>query len=163
MSFKSLEAFEAEAELFYKDTGYLAPGKSEPAAWGSRAYEREAMRRKVKDAWDAGRRRGLPDAERDMSTNTNPPQISIDEREAVEVLAAVEHERWSWWMKYLFELTTQSAAGTRNIPAWAVERWTRQMNTPYAEISEKEKESDRIEARKTLAALARLAERRGER
>lgn len=57
----SLEAFEAEAELFYKDTGFLAPGKSEPAAsFGRNDFEREEVRRLMKKAWDAGRRRQGP-------------------------------------------------------------------------------------------------------
>ena len=34
-----------------------------------------------------------------------------------------------------------------------VERWKRQVKTPYAELSEKEKESDRVEARKVLEAI----------
>ena len=32
------------------------------------------------------------------------------------------------------------------IPQWAVERWMRQMNTEYKNLSEEEKESDRKEA-----------------
>ena len=37
-----------------------------------------------------------------------------------------------------------------------VKRWTRQMNTPYADLSEKEKESDRAEVRKTLAVIEKV-------
>jgi hypothetical protein len=64
--------------------------------------------------------------------------------------AAVAHEQWSGWMKYLFEKSTQNADGTVTIPQWAVGRWTRQMNTPYSELPESEKESDRMEAQKYL-------------
>jgi hypothetical protein len=55
------EAFEQEAELFYKDTGFLAPGKSEsPAACGQTDFERYEVRQLLKRAWDAGRRRPEP-------------------------------------------------------------------------------------------------------
>jgi hypothetical protein len=55
------EAFEQEAELFYKDTGFLAPGKSEsPAAVGQTDFERYEVRQLLKRAWDAGRRRPEP-------------------------------------------------------------------------------------------------------
>lgn len=53
-----LERFEAEAELFYKDTGFLAPGKSEPSAANyTQDFERGTVRILMKKAWDAGRRR----------------------------------------------------------------------------------------------------------
>jgi len=39
------------------------------------------------------------------------------------------------------------------IPMWAVERWQRQMNTPYAELPEEEKNSDREEADKVLQLI----------
>ena len=40
------------------------------------------------------------------------------------------------------------------IPAKSVRRWARQMNTPYSELSEAEKESDRKEADKFLELLS---------
>ena len=70
-----------------------------------------------------------------------------------EKLAELCHEQWSGWMKYLFskcEYTTMSSA---TIPPWAVKRWEKQMNTPYAELSWSEKESDREEADKFLTLL----------
>lgn len=86
--------------------------------------------------------------------------------EAVEELAALEHERWSGWMIYLASKCEPGANGTLVIPKWAVDRWSRQAGTTYAELSEEEKESDRKEARKTLASPAiatalRQAEARG--
>ena len=63
--------------------------------------------------------------------------------EALEILANVQHEIWSHWMKYLFSVSSQNISGSVTIPANLVARWTRQMNTPYAELSEKEKESEK--------------------
>lgn len=68
----------------------------------------------------------------------------------MEHLAAIAHELWSDWMKYLFSQSVHNADGTVTIPKCSVERWKRQMNTPYAALPENEKESDRIEAQKYL-------------
>lgn len=57
-------------------------------------------------------------------------------------------------MKYLFEKSILNEDGTVTIPAWAVERWTRQCITPYATLPEQEKASDRAEADKMLAIVA---------
>ena len=77
-----------------------------------------------------------------------------------EELAALCHEQWSGWMKYLIGRCRESGVNDGVfsglvIPEWAVERWTRQMNTPYAELSEAEKDSDRAEADKFLAIIAK--------
>lgn len=83
----SLESFEAEAELFYKDTGYLAPGKSEPAAGiGQLDFDREEVRRLMKKAWDAGRRRAAL-SRRDKSAEAG---VSEEVREHLEVAKAWE-------------------------------------------------------------------------
>jgi hypothetical protein len=63
-----------------------------------------------------------------------------------EILAEYAHKQWAGWMIYLFEKSTHNKDGTVTIPKWAVDRWERQMKTPYAELSESEKESDRKEA-----------------
>jgi hypothetical protein len=73
-----------------------------------------------------------------------------------EALAALAHEQWSGWMEYLFSKSQDNADGTVTIPAWAVERWKRQMTTPYAELPEAEKNSDRQEADRVLALLAEV-------
>lgn len=63
-----------------------------------------------------------------------------------EELAEYAHNAWSGWMKYLFQKSTLNQDGTITIPSWAVERWTKQMNTFYDSLSEDEKNSDRDEA-----------------
>jgi hypothetical protein len=42
------------------------------------------------------------------------------------------------------------------LPPEQVERWVRQMNTPYAELSEQEKESDRAQADKMLDIIFKV-------
>jgi hypothetical protein len=64
--------------------------------------------------------------------------------ELVEALAAIEHERWSGWQKYLHSRGHQDPATKKVTFDWDwIERWERQIATPYAELSEREKASDR--------------------
>ncbi len=67
-----------------------------------------------------------------------------------EKLAKLCHSQWSGWMQYLFSKGTFNDDGTWTMPKWAVDRWTRQMYTEYADLSEIEKDSDRAEADKFL-------------
>lgn len=71
-----------------------------------------------------------------------------------EKLAKLAHDQWSGWMKYLFSKGVFNSDGTWTMPLWAVERWQRQMKTPYSELSETEKESDRAEADKFLRVIS---------
>jgi len=70
-----------------------------------------------------------------------------------EAFASLAHEQWSGWMEYLFSKSTKNEDGTVTLPAWAVERWERQVATPYADLSEKEQDSDRTEADKFIEVL----------
>ncbi len=98
----------------------------------------------------------------EMARPADPPYL--------EALAALEHERWSGWMKY----QTSKVVGRSFIPAGSsasitgsaerglifkvldVDRWSRQQDMPYSSLAEDEKESDRKEARKTIALLSSL-------
>lgn len=66
----------------------------------------------------------------------------------LERLAAIEHERWAHWQKYLHQQCKRLADGSLVIPAELVVRWTRQIETAYADLSEVEKESDREQVRR---------------
>ncbi len=61
----------------------------------------------------------------------------------LERLAALMHDIWSGWARWM-------------IDNWSDERcarWERQIATRYDDLSENEKESDRIEARKVLELI----------
>jgi len=64
--------------------------------------------------------------------------------------AALCHEQWAGWMEYLF-LKSKQVDGCVIIPAWAVDRWRRQVATRYSDLSEDEKNSDRNEADRFLS------------
>lgn len=70
-----------------------------------------------------------------------------------EELADLCHSQWSGWMRYLFKKGMFNEDGTWTMPTWAVERWKRQTETPYSELSESEQDSDRNEADKFLAVI----------
>jgi len=68
----------------------------------------------------------------------------------LEEISDVQHEIWSHWMKYLFEVSQDNPDGSVTIPAEKVKRWRKQMNTKYSELNDKERESDREQAVKVI-------------
>jgi hypothetical protein len=71
----------------------------------------------------------------------------------LEQLAAAEHASWSRWMEYLLSKCAQNPDGSLSIPRELVDHWRRQIETPYAKLSEKEKEADRDEVRRILPLI----------
>jgi hypothetical protein len=74
------------------------------------------------------------------------PIRNENERVLVELLAAQSHASWSHWMTYLFSVSEKQPDGSVRIPAHLVERWERQRNTEYTQLTEQEKQSDRNQA-----------------
>lgn len=70
-----------------------------------------------------------------------------------EQLADVQHAIWAHWMRWQFTCGQFNEDETWTMPAVKVQRWQRQMNTPYAELTDQERESDREQADKVLAVL----------
>lgn len=66
--------------------------------------------------------------------------IRVDIREK---LADLVHQQWIHWMRYMVDNSTDEN----------IQRWVRQMNTAYADLSEKEKDSDREWADKILEVI----------
>ena len=78
------------------------------------------------------------------------------EEEFIEKGASLEHERWAGWQKYLHSLCVRNDDGSLTIPVEKVKRWEKQIKAKYSELTEQEKESDRIEVRKYLSLLEEM-------
>src|SRR4051812_21271223 len=72
----------------------------------------------------------------------------------VEQLAALEHERWAHWQRYVHDQCQREADGSLTIPVHLVERWTEQIGTPYQRLSDREKDSDREQVHRYLPVIA---------
>lgn len=85
---------------------------------------------------------------------TDSEVLAILEGEALlEELSAVEHERWAHWQQYLHEQCRHADDGSLVIPSELAKRWTTQIATPYSELSDAQKESDREQVRRYLPVL----------
>lgn len=74
--------------------------------------------------------------------------------ELVEILASLEHERWSHWQRYMHsKCVPQGDDGALLIPGDFVKRLEKQIATPYSELTNEEKESDREQVRKYLPLI----------
>ena len=60
--------------------------------------------------------------------------------------AELAHDVWAAWMKYMFNQGIFRPPGDKNrvwiMPPDKVERWARQMNTPFDKLPESERGSD---------------------
>lgn len=74
-------------------------------------------------------------------------------KEFVEKGADIEHDRWGHWQKYMMSKMSMLDNGDMVLPKEFVDRWFRQIDTPYSELSEPEKESDRKETRNYLPLI----------
>ncbi|AOG22991.1 hypothetical protein [Acidovorax sp. RAC01] len=71
-----------------------------------------------------------------------------------EELAAIEHERWSHWQRYLHSKGDRQQDGSLLLPANLVVQWEHQMTTAYAMLSETEKQSDREQVERYASLIA---------
>jgi len=69
--------------------------------------------------------------------------------ELLEILAAIEHERWSRWHRY----------ARANWSGEQIARWDELAEKSYADLSEESKESDRAEVRRYLPLVVDVKER----
>lgn len=71
----------------------------------------------------------------------------------VDELASIEHERWAHWQRYVHSKCLKQPDGSIVIPADLVAQWERQIATPFEQLSDKEKDSDREQVQKYLPFL----------
>lgn len=62
----------------------------------------------------------------------------------LEKLAEKEHIQWAHWTSYMLA----------NLTPENIERWQKQIRTPYSELTEKEKESDQKWARDVIGIVS---------
>lgn len=89
--------------------------------------------------------------------------------EAREKLAALEHDQWTHWTKYMLDVLGPLLAYGRGVAdeaarhgvadarataaREALARWRRQIETPYCDLAEQEKDSDRQWADKAIEII----------
>lgn len=96
----------------------------------------------------------------------NRKGVTMNEKEILEEFvekgADIEHDRWARWQQYMFSKMVEEEifeegghfkTGNYILPKEFVDRWFRQIDTKYAELSEDEKESDRKETRNYIPIL----------
>ncbi len=71
----------------------------------------------------------------------------------LEFHAERQHQIWAHWMEHQFGMCQEQPDGSLIIPAEKVARWKRQLATPYDELSETERESDRQVVREHLSEV----------
>jgi len=77
----------------------------------------------------------------------------LNDNELREALAEYAHEAWSGWMRYMFSKSPANLDGSVFIPSELARRWKRQMKTPYSELPDTEKASDREQADRILTII----------
>jgi len=82
------------------------------------------------------------------------------EKEFIEEAARLEHARWSRWQSHVHNSCDVNSFGDWILPRPLRERWQKQINQTYRELSEAEKESDRKEVREYLPLIHRLLQER---
>ena len=88
-----------------------------------------------------------------MSESDRIRQV-LESKRILDRLASIEHERWAHWQEYLHARCEQQPDGSLTIPPDLVAHWTRQIETPYSELTDDEKESDREQVLRYLATVA---------
>lgn len=94
-----------------------------------------------------------------MAGSSSRVQRLLSNKELIEKLASIEHDRWSHWQRYLHKQCEEDANGSLVMPAELVRRWSAQLSTPYELLSDQEKRSDQEEVMRYLPTIVDAIER----
>jgi len=88
----------------------------------------------------------------DMWDEQPPKQPTTPTVELREQLAAIEHQRWSDWQKWCHKVVRENNPSSETLKV--LERWDKQIATPYEALSRKEKDSDREQVDRYMPLIA---------
>jgi len=107
--------------------------------------KRETQRDRLE--WDAHKKMGW-DAKVDMMQKEYLIDIIEKYREVLRFygdereMGSIQHAIWAHWMKWMFSCGSYNEDGDFLIPFSKVHRWSRQMETGFDDLFEKEQQSD---------------------
>ena len=84
---------------------------------------------------------------------------SLEREQTVELLASIEHQRWADWQQYVHDHCERREDGSLVLPAELVSRWDSQIHTPYSDLTDDEKKSDREQVLRYLPTIIGLLDR----
>jgi len=77
----------------------------------------------------------------------------VTKEELIEQLADKQHAHEACWMQYLFSSCDPNPDGSLTIPCGLVDRWQKQIDTSYSDLSERKKRADRDEVAHILSII----------
>ena len=83
----------------------------------------------------------------------------MNKEEILEVLANNTHQAWSSWMEWVFTNSVSNEDGTVTISKESVDKWKRQIETGYEDLTIEEQNSDIKEANIILDLLKEYMEK----
>ena len=83
----------------------------------------------------------------------DPIREVLESKQTLERLAAIEHERWAHWQRYVHDQCERQEDWSLVVPAELAGLWETQIETPYTELSKQEQKSDREQVRKYVPTI----------
>jgi hypothetical protein len=83
---------------------------------------------------------------------------NVNELFPIRAVADEQHAIWAHWMRYMFSCGTDMGDGGWVMPQEKYERWQRQMDTDFADLTEQEQASDYEMAERVKNAILNVKE-----
>lgn len=87
-----------------------------------------------------------------MDRSSTPSEI-LNRQDVLDRLAEIEHERWAHWQRFVHDSCHEQEDGSLVIPAEVVQRWERQIATPYPDLTQAERDSDIEQVKRYLPTV----------